>query len=219
MVAVACALPGAGGAVRAARRGPTRCRERGRRTRLAGRRYRSSEISGGAGLASWRPSTSRRSRGDALLGVARRLPVVRAAVVRRVITTAARQNGVVGALVFIPGADMPVMTINQVRMVLRIAAAYGEELGAQRALEILSVVGAGFGLARPGPRGTGCGAGRGLGAQGDVGYTATLALGTAAQAYFEAGAPLAPEKAKRISEKIDRSCRDRSAGGSLFRMI
>ena len=55
-----------------------------------------------------------------------------------------RQNGVIGVVVIIPGADMPAMTANQIRMVLKIAAAYGEEIGLDRAVEILSVVGTGF---------------------------------------------------------------------------
>ena len=84
--------------------------------------------------------------GDAALSLARRLPVVRRAVVRRLIDHTARQNGVVGAVVFLPGADMPVMTLNQVRMVLKMAAAYGEDVGFERAAEILSVLAAGVGL-------------------------------------------------------------------------
>ena len=58
--------------------------------------------------------------------------------------TNAAQNAVIGAVVIMPGADMPAMTTNQIRMVLKIAAAYGEELGLERAIEILSVVGTGF---------------------------------------------------------------------------
>ena len=51
-----------------------------------------------------------------------------------------------GVAIFIPGADFPVLTLNQIRMVLRIAAAYGEELDRERAFEILSVVAAGLGF-------------------------------------------------------------------------
>lgn len=174
-------------------------------TRRAG--LRSNEIvrdrPGGASLSELAAKNLATQAGDALLGVAAVLPVVREAVVRRVITAAARQNGVVGALIFIPGADMPVMTMNQVRMVLRIAAAYGEELGAQRALEILSVVGAGFGLRAVAREALDAVPVAGWALKGTLGYTATLGLGRAAKSYFEAGAPLAPEKAKGISEKID----------------
>ena len=56
------------------------------------------------------------------------------------------QNGVLGVAIFIPGADFPVLTLNQIRMVLRIAAAHGEELDKERAVEILTVVAAGLGF-------------------------------------------------------------------------
>ena len=109
----------------------------------------------------------------------------------------------VGAVVFVPGADMPVMTLNQVRMVLRIAAAYGEEVGSQRALEILSVVGAGFGFRALAREALDVVPVAGWALKGALGYSATLSLGKAASAYFDAGAPLAPARAKKISEKID----------------
>jgi hypothetical protein len=70
---------------------------------------------------------------DGAVPLAARLPALRPAVVDRIIATAARQNGAVGVFVFIPGADMPVMTVNQVRMILQIAAAYGERVGLERA--------------------------------------------------------------------------------------
>jgi uncharacterized protein (DUF697 family) len=184
--------------------------------RLAG--LRSNEVvrdrPGGASLAELMARNLAGRAGDRLLGVAAVLPLVRAAVVRRAMIGAARQNGVVGALVFLPGADLPVMTLNQVRMVLRIAAAYGEDVGAQRALEILSVVGAAFGFRAVAREALDAVPVAGWALKGTLGYAATLALGRAAVSYFEAGAPLAPEKAKEISEKIDKFTR-----GSLGKRI
>jgi uncharacterized protein (DUF697 family) len=142
--------------------------------------------------------------GDTALSLARRLPVVRRAVVRRLIAHTARQNGVVGAVVFIPGADMPVMTLNQVRMVLKMAAAYGQDIGLERAGEILSVLTAGLGLRTLAREALDFVPVAGWALNGAVGYSGTVAIGTAAQAYFEAGAPLMPTKAKRIAERLDR---------------
>ena len=139
---------------------------------------------------------------DGAVPLAARLPALRPAVVNRIIATAARQNGVVGVLVVIPGADMPVMTVNQIRMVLQIAAAYGERVGLERAVEICSVVGLGFGMravARgalefvPGP---------GWMVKGGFGYTATMALGKTAVRYFEEGAPLTTSRVRRLTEKL-----------------
>ena len=66
------------------------------------------------------------------------LPAVRRTYCDHVVLTNAAQNGVIGVVVIMPGADMPAMTANQIRMVLKIGAAYGEELGLDRAIEILS---------------------------------------------------------------------------------
>ncbi|MCL2525793.1 MAG: hypothetical protein FWE46_01895, partial [Coriobacteriia bacterium] len=41
---------------------------------------------------------------------------------------------------FLPGADLPVMTLNQVKMALQLAFIYGEELTLQRAAEAAVVV-------------------------------------------------------------------------------
>ena len=41
---------------------------------------------------------------------------------------------------------MPLLTLNQVRLVLRIGLAHGQEMDNVRRLELLGVVGAGFGL-------------------------------------------------------------------------
>jgi hypothetical protein len=64
--------------------------------------------------------------------IAARLPVLRDAVVDRIITRFARQNGVIGVSVFVPGADMPILTVNQIRMLMRIADAYGFEFDKER---------------------------------------------------------------------------------------
>jgi uncharacterized protein (DUF697 family) len=135
--------------------------------------------------------------------LAAKIPVIRNAVCEEIVRGFARTNGILGAAIFIPGADLPVLTLNQIRMVLRLAAAYGEEIDRERALELLAVVGAGLGfraLARqaltlvPGP---------GWAVKGGVAYAATLTLGQAAIAYFEGGGQ------KRVRRSLD-SVRSRS---------
>ncbi len=140
--------------------------------------------------------------GDDALALAVALPALRPVVVSRIIAATARQNVVIGAVVFIPGADMPAMTANQVKMVLQIAAAYGEELGLERALEILSVVGAGFGLRTVAREALDFVPGPGWVLKGAFGYTTTVALGKAAVRYFEEGAPLTPNRMKRFTERF-----------------
>lgn len=100
------------------------------------------------------------------------------------------QNMGVGVLVFIPGADLPVMTLNQAKMVLQIAAAYNLPLAVARVKELACVVGGAFvarGIVRklvtlvPG---------LGWAIKGGMGYAATEAMGHAAIDYFEAGGDL-----------------------------
>lgn len=87
-----------------------------------------------------------RALGDQGISLAARLPVLRAAVCEHLIDACARKNGAIAAAVFVPGVDLPLLTMNQIRLVLRIALAYGEELDQSRAVEIVGVVGAGYGF-------------------------------------------------------------------------
>ena len=118
---------------------------------------------------------------------AARLPALRPAVVDHIIEKFSRQNGILGVAIFIPGADMPVLTLNQIRMVFRIAAAYGEEIDRDRALEILAVIGAGFGFRALAREALGFVPGVGWAIKGGIAYVGTKALGRAAATYFEAG--------------------------------
>lgn len=121
-----------------------------------------------------------------LIPLGRGYPLFRRAVCEEVIRKNARQNAVIGALP-IPGADMPVMTANQGRMVLNIAAIHGEALSIDRAQELAGVVAAGFGLRALSrqlvkfiPLG-------GWAAAAAIGYAGTLAMGRATMLYFERG--------------------------------
>jgi uncharacterized protein (DUF697 family) len=123
---------------------------------------------------------------DYLVPLAKGYPPFRRAVCEEIIRKNARQNAVVGALP-IPGADMPVMTANQARMVLNIAAAHGEELSLDRARELLGVLAAGFGLralARQAVKLIPVG---GWAAAAVIGYAGTVAMGRATMLYFERG--------------------------------
>lgn len=97
----------------------------------------------------------------------------------------AKQNALIATVLFIPGADMPVLTANQIKMILEIGAAYGVVLDWERAKEILAVIAVGYGfreIARqlldfmPGP---------GWLIKGAVAYSGTLAIAKAADLYFQ----------------------------------
>jgi uncharacterized protein (DUF697 family) len=138
---------------------------------------------------------------DYLVPLAKGYPPFRRAVCEEIIRKNARQNAVIGALP-IPGADMPVMTANQARMVLNIAAAHGEELSLDRARELLGVVAAGFGLralARQVVKLIPLG---GWAAAAAIGYAGTVAMGRATMLYFERGKQkLAEEEVSEIRRR------------------
>ncbi len=115
------------------------------------------------------------------------VPLLRRAVADQIVRHFSLQNGVLGVAIFIPGADFPVLTLNQIRMVLRLATAYGEELDRERAFEVLSVVAAGLGFRTVARHLAGLVPGLGWAVKGGVAYGATLAVGEAASAYFAAG--------------------------------
>lgn len=119
--------------------------------------------------------------------LAARLPAVRPAIVEQIVKKFSLQNGVLGVAIFIPGADFPVLTLNQIRMVLRIAAAHGEALDKERAVEILTVVAAGLGFRTVARQLVGVVPGFGWAVKGGIAYAATRAVGEAAAAYFAAG--------------------------------
>ena len=135
--------------------------------------------------------------GDGSHHLAARIPALRPPVVEAIIKHFSLQNGVLGVAIFIPGADFPVLTLNQIRMVLRIATAHGEKLDRERAFEILSVVAAGLGFRTLARHLIGVVPGLGWAVKGGVAYTATLAVGEAAAAYFAAGGTKAIERSVR----------------------
>ncbi len=79
------------------------------------------------------------------LAFAANFPFVRPAKVDALIGACAVENAAVGAVGLIPGADMPIMTANQAKLALDIAAVYGHDLDKARIADLAGVVGAGLG--------------------------------------------------------------------------
>src|SRR5215216_6372793 len=130
---------------------------------------------------------------DYLVALAKGYPPLRRAVCEEIVRNNARQNAVIGALP-IPGADMPVMTANQARMILNIAAAYGEELSMDRARELLGVLAAGFGLRALSRQAVKLVPVGGWAASAVIAYSGTVAMGRASILYFERGGQRVGEK-------------------------
>lgn len=132
--------------------------------------------------------------GEEATSLAAGIPVLRDPVVEALIERFSRQNGIIGAAVFVPGADFAVLTLNQLRLVLRLAAAYGVDVDEQRLPEVLATVGAGLGFRAVARQLLGAIPIAGWLVKGGVAYVGTRVLGEAAQRYFQAvsaGEPVA----------------------------
>jgi uncharacterized protein (DUF697 family) len=151
---------------------------------------------------------------DYLVPLAKGYPSFRQAACEEIIRKNARQNAVIGALP-IPGADMPVMTANQARMVLYIAAAHGEELSMDRAKELLGVLAAGFGLRALSRQVIKLIPVAGWAAAAAIGYAGTVAMGRATVLYFERGKQRVGDE--ELSEIRRRAIEEAEAFISRFR--
>lgn len=152
-------------------------------------------------MGEWVLATCRQKR----LAFAMAFPFVRKPLATEIINATALQNAGVGFLVIIPGADMPVMTLNQAKMLLMIAAAYGENLDAGRIKELAALVGGAFACRAVSRQVATVAPVLGWAVKAAVGYTGTVAMGRAAIAYYEGDAlqkasSLVRSGAKRIKK-------------------
>ena len=106
------------------------------------------------------------------------------------------------AAVWIPGADLPVLTAVQLRLVLQIGACHGVELSPDRAVELIGVLGAGFGLRTVARELLDLVPVAGWAVKGGVAYGGTRALGRAADEYFTRGAPADLTKVREAAERL-----------------
>lgn len=126
---------------------------------------------------------------DKILGkevaLAAAVPIFKDEVASRVINKTAKQNAVISVAFFIPGSDMPLLTMNQIKMVLRLSAIYNEELSAKRLYEVLAVVGGGFVFRELAKQALGVVPVAGWAVKSSVSYGGTVAMGQVAKKYFE----------------------------------
>ena len=143
--------------------------------------------------------------GDEAVAAGRRNPGLRPAVGRRLVRTAARQSAAIGALP-LPGVDMPALALIQVRLVAQLAALHDRPFGAERAVEALAIVGAGFGWRALARSATSAIPVAGWTVRGTVAYGATRAVGEAALARLAAGHDLIEgppfEKARPVIDRV-----------------
>jgi uncharacterized protein (DUF697 family) len=125
--------------------------------------------------------------GEDAAPLAGRVPALRRAVADQLVGSFARRNGILAAATFVPGTDMPVLTLNELRLVLRLEQAHGLAADLRERLpEVAGVVGAGFGFRALARRFMEVAPVPGWAVQGAVAYAGTRALGEAALRRVEA---------------------------------
>jgi uncharacterized protein (DUF697 family) len=119
--------------------------------------------------------------GEDAAPLAARVPALRRAVASRLVASFARRNGIVAAAVFIPGADIPVLALNELRLLLRLEQVYGRSADLRGLLpELGAVFGVGFGLRAAARELLDLVPVAGWAVKGAVAYAGTRALGEAA---------------------------------------
>jgi uncharacterized protein (DUF697 family) len=133
--------------------------------------------------------------------LAARVPLLREAVSEQLVAAFARKNGLLAAATWIPGADLPVLALNQFRLVLRLAQVYGAaDDPPERLPELAATLGAGFGLRALARQGLSLVPGARWPVRVAVAYAGTRALGEAARLRFEvASTPPQPAGAARAA--------------------
>jgi len=135
------------------------------------------------------------------VALGRALPTYRRQLSRKLIRNASVLNAIIAALP-VPFLDIPLLLASQVRMVLRIAAVYGESLSVRHARELLTTMAGGvllrylasdLGAFVPVVGWLAAGVVTGLG---------TWAMGWVAVAYFEAGRRLSGEQLRQLYKRL-----------------
>lgn len=160
-------------------------------------------------IAAWMVSVYPKKR----LAYARAFTFMRHYLAVDAVKATSAQNAGIGLVAFIPGADLPLMTLNQIKMLFQIAAAYDQSIGLSRAKEILPIVAGGFACRALARQLVSVVPGLGWAFKASIGYGGTFAMGQALVEYFEQGGdPLAllkgaQEKAKEAQERAKGSAK------------
>ena len=139
--------------------------------------------------------------GEDAAPVAAHVPVLRGAAAAQLIRRFSRRNGIVAAAIFLPGADLPLLTLNELRMLLRLEQAYGLEIDLRERLpELAATFGLGFALRALARELLDLVPAAGWVIKAAVAYAGTRALGEAAVLRLEAQAPESARADSRARE-------------------
>jgi len=131
------------------------------------------------------------------VAIGRAIPTYRRQACRKVIRNASLLNAAIG-LEPIPGLDIPFLLASQARMVLRIAAIYGEHMSAQHAKELIATIAGGVALRYAGQEGAKLLPAAGWVVASAVAGAGTFAMGQVAVQYFEHDKKLTAEQMQAL---------------------
>lgn len=157
----------------------------------------------GDGVASELMPTVFQADPSLAVAVGRALPAYRRLAAGRVIRNAAFFNAIIGAEP-IPGLDLPLLLTAHVRLVLRIAAIYGETISPGRARELIATMAGGVLLRYLGIELAKFIPGPGWLIGGAIASVGTVAIGQVAARYFESGRRLTPQQLRDLYQQYRR---------------
>lgn len=138
---------------------------------------------------------------DLAVAMGRELPKLRRAMANRIIRQSSILNTAAGAEP-IPFIDIPILLTTQVRMVLRVAAIYGEPFQAKHARELIGTIGGGLAfrfLAQQGAKLVPAG---GWAVAAGIAALGTWSIGQVAIEYFESGKRLSRSQMRDMYKNI-----------------
>ncbi len=138
------------------------------------------------------------------VALGRELPFYRRGMSRSVIRRASMLNSLIG-MQPVPFLDIPLLLASQVRMILRIAAIYGEGMGTARAKELISTIGGGILLRFATQQALKLLPGPGWIISGSIAGGGTWSMGQVAVAYFESKQRLSATQMRELYGRLRRT--------------
>ena len=137
------------------------------------------------------------------VALGRALPAYRRQLTRKLILSTSLLNAIIAA-VPVPFLDIPLLLASQVRLVLRIAAVYGESMSVRHAWELLSTIAGGLALRYLAVELAALVPVLGWAVAGLVTGLGTWGIGRAAVAYFEGGKRLSGGQLHKLYQRLVR---------------
>jgi len=135
------------------------------------------------------------------VSLGRALPAYRRQAARRLVRNASTFNALVGAEP-VPGLDLPLLLSIQVRLVLRLAAVYGQSLTTRSAKELISTITGGMAFRYLAAQVAKLLPGVGWIVSGAVAAAGTWAIGQVAIRYFDSERSLTPRQMKQLYQRL-----------------